>query len=166
MLSAQARASSSTSKRLRENILLGLRADEERLRRAVRMAVLERDLESFAGRLETVVGARGVRLSGGQIQRAAAARMFVREPELLVVDDLSSALDVETENVLWRRMLEQGATCLAVSHCRGMLEKADQVLVLEDGCLVAQGSASKLLATNALLRRIYSVETEDGASET
>jgi ATP-binding cassette subfamily B protein len=67
--------------------------------------------------LDTLIGPRGVKLSGGQIQRVAAARMFVRPAQLLVVDDLSSALDVETERVLWERLLERPElTCLAVSH--------------------------------------------------
>ncbi|HYD11116.1 MAG TPA: ABC transporter ATP-binding protein, partial [Acidimicrobiales bacterium] len=74
----------------------------------------------------------GVRLSGGQLQRTAAARMFVRTPELLVCDDLSSALDVETEAALWARVL--GArTVLAVSHRPAVLARADQVITLEAG---------------------------------
>ena len=67
---------------------------------------MERDLEELENKLETLVGARGVKLSGGQGQRAAAARMFVRQPELLVFDDLSSALDVETEHQLWERLFD------------------------------------------------------------
>ena len=75
--------------------------------------------------LATLIGSRGVRLSGGQLQRAAAARMFVRRPELLVCDDLSSALDVETEAVLWERVLASGSrTVLAVSHRRAALQRA------------------------------------------
>ena len=71
--------------------------------------------------LDTVVGPKGARLSGGQVQRVAAARMLVREAELLIVDDLSSALDVETEEALWDRVLAEGkTTCLAVSHRRGL----------------------------------------------
>jgi ATP-binding cassette subfamily B protein len=159
---------------LRENILLGLPEDGQ-LDRAVRGAVLEHDLASFPAGLETAIGARGVRLSGGQVQRVAAARMFVRGPELLVFDDLSSALDVETERILWER-LHQGMgdggwgmdeahqppspiphppTVLAVSHRRAMLERADQILVLEDGRISARGPLDALLTTSAELRRLY-----------
>jgi ATP-binding cassette subfamily B protein len=85
----------------------------------------------------TVVGPRGVRLSGGQIQRSAAARALVRRPELLVIDDLSSALDVETEARLWRQLLDEGtagaAALLVVSHRPSVLARADQVVVLDSG---------------------------------
>jgi ATP-binding cassette subfamily B protein len=92
------------SESLGNNILLGLPEEAVDLPGAVRKAVLDQDLLSMAEGLDTRVGPRGVRLSGGQIQRTAAARMFVREPELLVFDDLSSALDVETEQLLWARL--------------------------------------------------------------
>jgi ATP-binding cassette, subfamily B, bacterial len=97
---------------LRENILLGFDRGErdienamsQRLRFAIAMAVFEQDVAAMSEGLDTLVGPKGVRLSGGQLQRAAAARMFVRQPELLVFDDLSSALDVETEQKLWSRL--------------------------------------------------------------
>ena len=87
---------------LRENILMGLPASASDVDRAVRLAVLEEDVRGLEKGIDTLVGPRGVRLSGGQAQRTAAARMFVRGPELLVFDDLSSALDVDTEKLLWR----------------------------------------------------------------
>ena len=85
------------SEPLRDNILLGLPEDQVDLPGAIDASVLEPDVAELEKGLDTLVGPRGVRLSGGQVQRAAAARMFVRDPELLVFDDLSSALDVETE---------------------------------------------------------------------
>jgi ATP-binding cassette subfamily B protein len=120
---------------VRENILLGW-PEPQRLAQAVEQAVLEQDLASFPDGLETLIGPRGLRLSGGQAQRTGAARMFVRAPELLVFDDLSSALDVETERMLWQRLFARGATCLAVSHRPAVLAQADQVLMLEGGRLI------------------------------
>ena len=76
---------------------------------AIYSSVLEPDVALLEKGLDTLVGPRGVRLSGGQVQRSAAARMFVRDPELLVFDDLSSALDVETEQLLWKRLDERRA---------------------------------------------------------
>ena len=89
---------------LRENILLGQPDDPAALKAAISSAALERDVAGFPHGLDTLIGTRGTRLSGGQAQRTAAARMFVRRPELLVFDDLSSALDVETERSLWERI--------------------------------------------------------------
>ncbi len=89
---------------LRDNILMGLDRTDEDIFQAVRTAVMERDLGEFDEGLDTKVGPKGVKLSGGQIQRTAAARMFVRGADLLVFDDLSSALDVETERILWERV--------------------------------------------------------------
>ena len=147
------------SETLRENILLGPPADEARLRAAVRLAVLEPDVAAMEGGLDTLVGPKGVRLSGGQIQRAAAARMFVRAPQLLVFDDLSSALDVETERTLWERLLEQrGQTILAVSHRRAALRRAGQIIVLEAGRVVARGALETLLRDSAEMRRLWQDE--------
>jgi ATP-binding cassette subfamily B protein len=140
---------------LRENILLGWPEEEQRMADALHRAVLEPDLVTFSEGLDTVIGVRGKRLSGGQIQRTAAARMLVREPELFVIDDLSSALDVETEALLWKRILALGTTCLVTSHRREVLERADQVLFLDRGRITARGTLQELLASNDEVRRLY-----------
>lgn len=168
------------SEPLRDNILMGLPETKVDLPGAIRQAVLEQDVSTLEKGLDTVVGPRGVRLSGGQVQRAAAARMFVRNAELLVFDDLSSALDVETERVLWERLFtnrqeskgtgEQGGitpaplrpctlafspTCLVVSHRRAALRRADQIIVLENGRIAAQGQLEDLLAVSPAMQAIW-----------
>ena len=88
------------------------------------------DVADLPAGLETVVGARGVRLSGGQVQRAAGARAMAHRPELLVLDDLTSALDVDTELAMWERLAASGCTVLAASNRPVALARADRVIEL------------------------------------
>ena len=134
---------------LRCNILQGLSESDVDLQAAIAIVGLGKDIETLEDGLDTVVGPRGIKLSGGQIQRSAAARMLVRQPELVIFDDLSSALDINTENQLWANLFapprSKQPAYLAVSHRRAVWQQADQILVLANGQVVGQGRLTELL---------------------
>lgn len=141
---------------VRNNLLMGLPEEEVNLKEAINSSVLEQDLETLEKGLDTVIGPRGVKLSGGQVQRIAAARMFTRNTELLVFDDISSALDVETENTLWNRIFEKSnAACIVVSTRRTALQHADNIIVLKDGYIIAQGKLDDLLKSCEEMQQIW-----------
>ena len=151
---------------LRENIVLGRAVDSAQVADAIDLAVMDQDVDDLHDGLETEVGTRGVRLSGGQVQRAAAARMFLRDAELLVFDDLSSALDVETERKLWSGLFAaRDATYLVVSHRRAALERADRVIVMDEGRVLAQGTLDEVLRVAPDLRLLLNGEGAGGASD-
>ncbi|UNK20976.1 ABC transporter ATP-binding protein/permease [Paenibacillus sp. N3/727] len=138
------------SDKLRNNILLGVTEQPGSLERALHSAVMEEDIIHLQNGLDTIVGPRGVKLSGGQAQRTAAARMLVRDAQLYVFDDLSSALDVDTERKLWERLFRErgGVTCLVVSHRKAALSHADHIIVLAGGEIEAEGTAEELLVSS------------------
>jgi ATP-binding cassette, subfamily B, bacterial len=116
---------------LADNLRLGHTLSDAAVRQAIELAAFETDVADLPSGLNTLVGARGVRLSGGQAQRAAAARALAHQPELLVLDDLTSALDIETELALWDRLAAAGFTVLAASNRPVALARADKVIRLE-----------------------------------
>ncbi|WP_346867382.1 MULTISPECIES: ABC transporter ATP-binding protein [unclassified Clostridium] len=144
---------------IKNNILLGLKDEGGKLQQAIYSAVLDRDIKNFKEGIDTLIGSNGVKLSGGQRQRVAVARMFARKADLYVFDDISSALDIETEIKLWDRMFERkNITALVVSNRHVALKNADKILVMKDGKIEGQGKLEELLKNCEEMRQIWGLE--------
>jgi len=158
------------SRSLRQNIALasdGVSLNEQRLEDALRDAALSDEVASFPDGLETIVGERGVTVSGGQRQRTALARAFYRPFELIILDDVMSAVDHATESMLidavYRRT--QGQTAILVSHRLSVLTHADHIIVLEDGAIVDRGTHEELCSRDGVYRRAWTLQNQSELSE-
>ncbi|MHC4497470.1 MAG: ATP-binding cassette domain-containing protein, partial [Planctomycetota bacterium] len=112
------------------------------------IAHLKKDVETFPERFETMIGERGVTLSGGQRQRTSISRAVARHPEILILDDVLSAVDTQTEAAIMEKLqpVMKGRTTLFVSHRVSTLRYADEIVVIEDGRITQRGSHDELIA--------------------
>lgn len=146
-------------------------AGDALLAQVVQAACLDKDLEQLPQGLDTVVGERGVMLSGGQRQRTAFARALYRQPQLLLLDDVLSAVDQRTEakmSAAIRELSTQGGkrpTTVIVSHRTRVLEHVDEILVLDDGCIVERGSHQELLALGGHYAQVHERQEKSESSE-
>ena len=146
---------------LRENIAYGrLDASEDDIVEAARKARLESVIADLPQGLDTVVGERGVKLSGGQKQRLAIARIFLKNPPILILDEATSALDTETERAIQQSLAElsKGRTTLVIAHRLATITQADRILVVNEGAIVEDGSHSELLSKNGLYSRLSQLQ--------
>jgi ATP-binding cassette subfamily B protein len=152
------------------NVALEAVPDDERIARSVEMAALEADLEALPDGLQTVVGERGIMLSGGQRQRVALARGLYRRGDLLILDDVLSAVDHETEAQLVATVAAltrrpEAPTVLIASHRLSALRHCDAVLVLEGGRLVDHGTHSELIKRSGPYRDTWLVQSQRAAAD-
>lgn len=143
------------SQTLLENLTFEELVAADRLDAALAVTTLDVDVAALPRGLETQVGPRGMKLSGGQVQRAAITRSALRRAQLFVLDDVTTALDGGTQQQLWSNLLARGGTVLAVTHHPIPLRRADQILVLEDGVITDRGTLAELLPRNELLQAIW-----------
>ncbi|MDO0919820.1 MULTISPECIES: ABC transporter ATP-binding protein [unclassified Enterococcus] len=146
---------------IRENIAYGkLDATEEEILKAVKLAHLEKVIDQMTDGLDTVIGERGVRLSGGQKQRVAIARMFLKNPPILILDEATSALDTETEQVIQESLnsLADGRTTLIIAHRLATIKHATRIIVVSEKGILEEGTHEELMARKGHYRALHDAQ--------
>ena len=146
---------------IRENIAYGrLEATEEEILDAARRARLDEMISRLPEGLDTVIGERGVKLSGGQKQRMAIARMFLKNPPILILDEATSALDTETERAIQASLAELalGRTTLVIAHRLATIQNADRIVVVDETGVAEQGRHHDLVAADGIYRRLHEAQ--------
>lgn len=146
---------------IRENVRYGnLEATDEEVYRAIRLAHLESVVQNMPEGLDSVVGERGVKLSGGQKQRLSIARMFLKNPPILILDEATSALDTETENVIQESLnsLAEGRTTLIIAHRLATIKHATRIVVVNEEGITEEGNHEELMALNGVYRSLHDAQ--------
>jgi len=147
-----------------ENVRYGRpNASDEDVANAIRMAHLDRFIEDLPNGTATVVGERGLKLSGGEKQRVAIARAILKRPPILVFDEATSSLDSKSEQAILKAMKEitEGYTSLVIAHRLSTIIDADNIIVLDRGRVVEQGSHTELLSTNGTYAKLWRIQQEE-----
>jgi ATP-binding cassette subfamily B protein len=149
---------------MRENIAYGdLEAGESEIWEAARRAHLKEFIEAQPEGLDTIIGERGVKLSGGQKQRLAIARMFLKNPPILILDEATSALDTETEQIIQASLAElaQGRTTLVIAHRLATIKNADRIVVVNESGIAEQGAHQELITAGGAYSRLHHAQFRD-----
>ena len=142
---------------VRNNITLGIEINDEEIWQGLSVAQLNEKIKKLPNQLDTLIGHNGVRLSGGQLQRLAIARMLLTQPKVVILDEATSALDTQTEKHLHTALhgFLKDKTTLIIAHRLSAVKQADRVYVFEDGHIIEQGSHDELMQNKGLYSRLY-----------
>ncbi|WP_267214005.1 ABC transporter ATP-binding protein [Chelatococcus asaccharovorans] len=146
---------------IRENIAYGrLDASDADIEEAARRSQLDKVIADLPNGYDTIIGERGIKLSGGQKQRLAIARVFLKNPPILILDEATSALDTETERAIQRSLadLSKGRTTLVVAHRLATIQNADRIIVVDDSGIAEEGRHAELLNVGGAYRRLYEAQ--------
>jgi ATP-binding cassette subfamily B protein len=149
---------------VRENIAYGKKgATDEEVLEAARKAHLQEFISELPDGFETQIGERGLKLSGGQKQRLAIARMFLKNPPILILDEATSALDTETEKIIQHSLAElaENRTTLIIAHRFATIRDADRVLVVTKDGIAEDGTYSDLVEADGLFARLHNIQFQD-----
>jgi ATP-binding cassette subfamily B protein len=153
---------------VRDNLLYAKPdATQEELERAAGAAAIHDRIMELPQGYDTIVGERGYKLSGGEKQRIAIARVLLKDPRILILDEATSALDTVSERLIQRALerLERGRTTIAIAHRLSTILRADQILVYDGGRIVERGTHATLLAKGGLYARLYREQFDTGVGE-
>lgn len=152
------------SRSIRENIIYGIdrEVSDEEVEQAAMAAAVHDSIMSFPDRYNTLVGEKGVTLSGGQKQRVAIARTIMKNPRILILDDATSSVDLETEADIQQALenLMANRTTFIIAHRIQSVMKADLILVLDKGCIIQKGTHDELLAQEGVYKKIFDIQTQ------
>ncbi|BBI34197.1 ABC transporter ATP-binding protein [Cohnella abietis] len=149
---------------IRENIAYGdLNATEEQIWNAARRASLEEMILQLPEGMDTIIGERGVKLSGGQKQRMSIARMFLKNPPILILDEATSALDTETEAAIQKSLAELsiGRTTLVIAHRLTTIKNADRIIVVDESGIAEEGGHQELIASGGIYSRLHQAQYQN-----
>ncbi|MDG1190680.1 MAG: ABC transporter ATP-binding protein [Flavobacteriaceae bacterium] len=152
------------SESIEDNIRFGsINASREAIQEASKEAVVHKNIIAFKEGYQTLLGERGVTLSGGQIQRVSIARAFIKDPKILLLDDCLSAVDTDTEEEILKHLkkIAQNKTTLIVSHRISSLKHADQIIVFENGKIVQQGKHLELTGVSGYYKELFEKQQAD-----
>jgi ATP-binding cassette subfamily B protein len=148
------------------NISFGLATNHqnlEKIKNASNEAALSENIKNFKEGYSTVIGERGVSLSGGQKQRVAIARAFIKNPEILIMDDCLSALDTRTESIILEnlQLIMKGKTSFIISHRASSVKDANRIIVLENGEIIEEGNHDNLMLKNGKYSEIFAKQSKE-----